>query len=259
MLQRRVSCPPSVPNATSPDPAAAAALLLRQAARAGWLGLASAASPAAVPAMAGALPVLEQLAQEIAGCTRCKLASGRQHTVPGEGAPRARLMLVGEGPGAEEDRTGRPFVGAAGQLLDRILEKGMGLARSEVFIANVLKCRPPGNRDPEPDEVGACLPYLERQIAAVQPELVLALGRHAAHALLETADSLQKLRGRLHARPRGGPQVLVTYHPAYLLRNPAAKADCWQDVQIGLEFLGLPRPARAQGGNEARNSAPQPD
>lgn len=167
-------------------------------------------------------------------------------------------MLVGEGPGAEEDRTGRPFVGAAGQLLDRILEKGMGLARSEVFIANVLKCRPPGNRDPEPDEVAACLPYLERQIATVQPELVLALGRHAAQALLESADSLQKLRGRLHTRPGGRPPVLVTYHPAYLLRNPAAKADCWKDVQIGLEFLGLPRPVRALPGSDPGNSAPQP-
>lgn len=246
-----------MPNATPHDAAAAAALLLRQAARAGLSGLAPAGSAAGL--LTQDLPALAQLAVEISGCTRCKLAPTRQHTVPGEGAPRARLMVVGEGPGAEEDRTGRPFVGAAGQLLDRILEKGMGLARAEVFIANVLKCRPPGNRDPEPDEVSACLPYLERQIAAVQPELVLALGRHAAHALLDCTDALQKLRGKLHARPQGGPPVLVTFHPAYLLRNPAAKADCWQDVQRGLDFLGLPRPARAVPRGEAGNSTVQAD
>lgn len=205
------------------------------------------------------MPVLSQLAQQIAGCTRCKLAPGRHLTVPGEGAPRARLMLIGEGPGGEEDRTGRPFVGAAGQLLDRILDKGMGLRREEVFIANVLKCRPPGNRDPEPDEVSACLPFLEAQIEAVGPELLLALGRHAAHALLETGASLQSLRGRIHTRPNGNQAVLVTFHPAYLLRNPAAKKDCWQDIQLGLDFLGLARPAPAEPAAEQGNLRPRPD
>jgi DNA polymerase len=231
----------------------AAALLLRQATQAGLCSL-----PVSV-AQKAELPPLSVLAQEIAGCTRCKLAGTRQLTVPGEGPARARLMLVGEGPGAEEDRSGRPFVGAAGQLLDRILQSGMGLRREDVFIANVLKCRPPGNRDPEPDEVSACLPYLEEQIRLVQPELLLALGRHAAHALLETSASVQKLRGLIHVRPRLNQRVLVTFHPAYLLRNPAAKKDCWQDIQIGMDFLGLPRPSRSEPAPDVGNQASRAD
>ncbi len=205
------------------------------------------ATPAA-PAGADAAALLHQIAQEVAGCTRCALAQGRACTVPGEGAPRARLMVVGEGPGAEEDRTGRPFVGAAGQLLDKILQSGMGLRREEVFIANVVKCRPPGNRDPAPEEVAACSPFLERQIAAIRPDLILALGRHAAHHLLGTDLSLQRLRGRLQTRPQGGPPVLVTFHPAYLLRNPGAKKDCWQDIQVGMGFLGLKGPPDRNSG-----------
>ena len=228
-----------MPHVPYPPPSAAraaVALLLHQAARAGLDQLPQGSNPPPPTAP------LALLAQTIAGCTGCRLASGRQQTVPGEGPPKARLMVIGEGPGAEEDRTGRPFVGAAGQLLDRILQNGMGLTREQVFIANVLKCRPPGNRDPEPDEVVACQPFLEAQILAVEPELLLALGRHAAHALLESQASLQSLRGRVHTRPRSNQRVLVTYHPAYLLRNPAAKKDCWQDIQIGLDFLGLSKP-----------------
>lgn len=156
-------------------------------------------------------------------------------------------MVVGEGPGAEEDRTGRPFVGAAGQLLDKILGSGMGLRREEVFIANLVKCRPPGNRDPAPEEIAACAPFLERQIAALRPELLLALGRHAAQQLLGSTAPLASLRGRLHERPGGGPPVLATFHPAYLLRNPAAKRDCWLDVQLAMRRLGLTPPT--EGGN----------
>lgn len=219
------------------DPRAlhAASALLGQAARAG-LDRAPLARPAT------GLDDLAILAAEVAACTRCPLAATRQRTVPGEGAPRARLMVVGEGPGAEEDRTGRPFVGAAGQLLDKILGSGMGLRREEVFIANVVKCRPPGNRDPAAEEVAACSGFLERQIAAIRPELLLALGRHAAHHLTGVAAPLSALRGRVHPRPGGGPPVLVTFHPAYLLRNPAAKKDCWQDVQQAMALLGLQRP-----------------
>jgi uracil-DNA glycosylase family 4 len=245
-----------VPDASMPDPRAlhAAALLFGQAARAGLDRVAiegreaapSRHAPAPTSPTAGTFPAadaaLAQIALEIAACTRCPLAATRGLTVPGEGAPRARLMLVGEGPGAEEDRTGRPFVGAAGQQLDKILAGGMGLRREEVFIANVVKCRPPGNRDPAPEEAAACTPFLERQIAAVQPELLLALGRHAAQQLTGSSAPLSSLRGRIHARP-SGPPVLVTFHPAYLLRNPAAKRDCWEDVQRAIAHLGLHAPA----------------
>ncbi len=166
--------------------------------------------------------------------------------MPGEGSPAARVVFVGEAPGAAEDRSGRPFVGRAGQLLEAILEKGMGLSRQQVYIANVLKCRPPENRDPTPAEKAACTPFLEEQLATLQPELIIALGRHAANHLLGTEMSLGRLRGRLHARPQGGPPVLVTYHPAYLLRNPAAKQDCWMDIQLGMAHLGLPLPPRRE-------------
>jgi DNA polymerase len=148
-------------------------------------------------------------------------------------------MFVGEGPGAKEDRSGRPFVGAAGQLLEKIIENGMGLSRSEVFIANVVKCRPPQNRTPLPPEVSACIPFLEQQIAAVNPELVVALGRPAAHYLLQTAAPISELRGKIFKRPQDGLPVLVTYHPAFLLYEPARKADCWADIQVAMRFLGL--------------------
>lgn len=239
---------------TKPDAREAASLLLRQAARAGLDRCAAATRSIS----AIACSPLDQIALTVAACTRCPLAATRQRTVPGEGAPDARLMLVGEGPGAEEDRTGRPFVGAAGQLLDKILQQGMGLRREDVFIANVLKCRPPGNRDPEPSEAAACSSYLESQIAAVGPELLIALGRHAAQQLTGSSGSLQSLRGRMHKRPGGGPPVLVTFHPAYLLRNPAAKKDCWSDIQQALGFLGLPLPPAQNSGETASgNQVPQ--
>ena len=194
--------------------------------------------PAAPPA-----DPLQALAAEVAACQLCGLCESRHRTVPGEGHPQARIVFVGEAPGADEDQSGRPFVGAAGQLLTKIITQGMGLRRDEVFICNVLKCRPPGNRDPQPEEKAACTPYLERQLRAIQPELVIALGRHAANHLLQREDSLGRLRGQLHSHALGFP-VLATYHPAYLLRSPAAKADCWQDIQIGMRHLGLPLPPR---------------
>ncbi|HEX5313375.1 MAG TPA: uracil-DNA glycosylase [Gammaproteobacteria bacterium] len=174
----------------------------------------------------------ERLESEVSTCTRCALAAGRTRTVFGLGARDARWMFVGEGPGAEEDRRGEPFVGRAGQLLDAMLA-AIGLARRQVYIANVVKCRPPGNRDPLPEEADACWPYLRSQIAWVNPALVIALGAVAARRLLGVEDSLGRLRGRVHEGP-DGHALLVTYHPAYLLRNPAAKREAWQDLKLAL-------------------------
>ena len=185
---------------------------------------------------------LDEIAARIASCEACRLCATRSRTVPGEGSRHARILFVGEAPGADEDASGRPFVGKAGQLLTKIIENGMGLPRGQVFIANVLKCRPPGNRDPEPEEKRACTPFLEEQIEAIRPELIIALGRHAANHLLDRQTSLGRLRGQFHERPNGGPPVLVTYHPAYLLRNPASKRDCWEDIQLAMEQLGIPKP-----------------
>ncbi len=224
-------------NRVMADPVhAAAALLLQQ--ELGELGV-DCLAPPAPPAALG----LEQIATAVAGCHACPLASTRTCTVPGEGAVGAAVMFVGEAPGRDEDLSGRPFVGPAGQLLTKIIESGMGLRREQVFIANVLKCRPPGNRDPQAQEKEACTPFLEQQIASLQPRLLVALGRHAANHLLGCDQPLGSLRGRLHEKP-GRPPLLATYHPAYLLRNPAAKRDCWQDIQIGMHHLGLTPPAR---------------
>lgn len=182
----------------------------------------------------GALESLEQVAARIAGCTRCPLAKGRTNTVPGEGHPSAELMLVGEGPGAKEDETGRPFVGAAGELLTQILHS-IGIARESVFIANVVKCRPPQNRKPLPDESAACLPYLRRQVQLVRPKVILALGGTAAEALLGVRQTLGQLRGAVHRY--GGVPLVVTYHPAALLRNPNWKKPTWDDVRIARQLL----------------------
>jgi DNA polymerase len=170
--------------------------------------------------------------------------------VPGEGNPHARLMFVGEAPGADEDAQGRPFVGRAGQLLDRMIG-AMGLARSEVFIANVLKCRPPGNRDPQPQEVTACLPFLQAQLALVRPEVICSLGKHSAHALLGCKDPISRLRGRFFEY-RGVP-LLPTFHPSYLLRSPEEKRTAWKDLQLVMQRLGLPAPAQRQGQGEGED------
>jgi uracil-DNA glycosylase family 4 len=189
---------------------------------------------------------LADLAAQVRCCTRCPaLAAARSQTVFGEGSPTARLMFIGEAPGADEDRTGRPFVGRAGMLLTDMITKGMGLKREEVYIANVLKSRPPENRTPLPDEVAHCLPYLERQIAIIRPEFLCLLGRVAASALLKTNQSMSALRGRWLAYR--GIQTLVTFHPAYLLRNPAAKRDAWEDLQMLMRAMGLTLPSRRKG------------
>ena len=189
---------------------------------------------------------LLSLAEEVAGCERCPhLAAARTRTVFGEGSATARLMFIGEAPGADEDRTGRPFIGRAGALLTDMITKGMGLDRADVYIANVLKSRPPENRDPLPEEVAHCLPFLERQIAIIRPEFLCLLGKVAASTLLETALPMGRLRGKWH-RYRGIPAV-VTYHPSYLLRNPAAKKDAWGDLQMLMQAMGLKPPARREG------------
>lgn len=171
---------------------------------------------------------LAALAAEAEACESCRLARGRTRVVFGTGDPNADLMFVGEGPGAEEDRQGLPFVGAAGQLLDKIIQ-AIGLERAQVYIANVVKCRPPGNRDPLPDEAAACRPYLDRQIDLVQPKVIVALGRVAAQALLGNDLPLGRMRGRWFT-VRGVP-TMVTYHPAALLRNRAWKRPTWEDMQ----------------------------
>jgi len=177
---------------------------------------------------------LDAIAKLIAGCTKCRLCEGRRHTVPGEGAADARLVVVGEGPGRVEDETGRPFVGPAGELLTKILA-AIELPRERVFICNVVKCRPPENRLPQFDEIAACVPYLFRQIEIVKPKVILAMGGTAAQTVLNTKQSLGALRNHVH-RFRGIP-VIVTYHPAALLRNPNWKKPTWDDVRIARRLI----------------------
>lgn len=179
---------------------------------------------------------LEAVASVVATCTGCPLCEGRTNTVPGEGNPSAKLMCVGEGPGESEDLSGRPFVGRAGELLNKILES-IEVPRPEVYIANIVKCRPPRNRAPLPDERSACLPYLHRQIAIVRPKVLLALGGTAAEALLGVKKSLGDLRLRVHSWD--GIPLIVTYHPAALLRNPNWKRPAWDDVRIARQLLEL--------------------
>jgi uracil-DNA glycosylase family 4 len=181
-----------------------------------------------------ALDSLDKLAAHVASCTRCPLYSTATNPVPGEGNPNADFMCVGEAPGATEDETGRPFVGAAGQLLTKILA-AIDFKREDVYICNVLKHRPPGNRNPRPEEVTACSPYLIRQIELIRPKVILALGTFAAQTLLDTKLSIGKLRGQVH-RYYGVPLV-VTYHPAALLRNPGWKRPTWEDVQLARRIL----------------------
>ena len=189
---------------------------------------------------------LTALATDAASCTKCPLHETRNSVVFGVGNTDADLMFIGEAPGADEDRQGEPFVGRAGQLLTQIIEGGMKLKREDVYIANVLKCRPPGNRNPEPVEVETCNPYLVRQIELIQPKVIIALGSFAAQMLLGTKIGITKLRGEFHACNVAGlrvlphkkpPVVMPTFHPAYLLRNPNAKADVWEDIKKVLAFL----------------------
>jgi uracil-DNA glycosylase family 4 len=184
------------------------------------------------------------LQQQVRNCTRCNLHTTRKTTVFGEGNPKANWLLVGEAPGAEEDRQGLPFVGRAGQLLNRMLFS-IDLARNDVFVANVLKCRPPDNRDPFGEEVSACESFLHQQVKFIQPKIILAMGRFAAQALLRTDQTIGQLRGRIHRYPAYDIPLVVTYHPAYLLRSPQSKAKAWADL-----ILALAESERVAGGED---------
>ncbi len=193
---------------------------------------------------------LKLIREDLGDCTRCKLHRGRTNLVFGVGNPRAELMFVGEGPGADEDAQGEPFVGRAGQLLNNMI-KAMGLQREDVYIANVVKCRPPGNRTPEPDECETCSPFLMRQIATIKPKVVVALGATAARNLLAMNSSLGELRGQFYDfQPAGsdaswpGVRLAVTYHPAYLLRDPRQKGEAWKDLQMVMKYLGIEPPKK---------------
>ena len=184
---------------------------------------------------------LQRLAREVAACVKCQeLAATRSQTVFGVGNPHARLVFFGEAPGADEDKQGEPFVGRAGQLLTKIIE-ACTLKREDVFILNVLKCRPPGNRNPTPEESDNCRPYFERQFEIIRPEFICCLGAIAATTLLETTAPIGRLRGRFHDWQ--GIQVMATYHPAYLLRNPAAKKLVWDDVKMLMKAMGIKLPS----------------
>jgi DNA polymerase len=186
-------------------------------------------------------PALVAIRQELGDCTRCKLAPGRHQLVFGVGNPTAELVFVGEGPGEDEDRQGEPFVGRAGQLLTRMIE-AMGYTRGDVYIANVVKCRPPGNRNPEPDEIEACEPFLRAQLAALRPRVIVALGKFAAQTLLRESTPISRLRGRWAAYQ--GVKLMPTFHPAYLLRSPDEKKKAWEDLQLVMKELGKPLPRR---------------
>lgn len=191
-----------------------------------WDGTAPAAGP----------ETLDRIRRELGDCRRCQLADSRNNIVFGEGDANARLVFVGEAPGFNEDQEGRPFVGAAGQLLTRIIG-AMKLSREAVYICNILKCRPPGNRNPLPDEIAACVPFLERQLMAIRPEVIVALGKFAAQTLLATDTPISRLRGRFHEYR--GIKVMPTFHPAFLLHNPDRKRDVWEDMQKVMAVLGL--------------------
>jgi uracil-DNA glycosylase len=182
-------------------------------------------------------PALLAVREDLGECTRCKLGQGRTRLVFGVGDPAAELMFVGEGPGADEDRQGEPFVGRAGQLLTKMIE-AMGYRRGEVYIANVVKCRPPENRNPEPDEMDACEPFLRAQIAAIRPKVIVALGKVAVHALLRETSPISRLRGRWFDYE--GVRLMPTFHPAYLLRSPDEKRKAWEDLQLVMKELGKP-------------------
>jgi len=187
-----------------------------------------------------AAETLEDIQRDLGQCTRCPLHQGRTNLVFGEGSPRADLMFVGEAPGEDEDRQGRPFVGRSGQLLTDIIVKGLKMRREDVYIGNIVKCRPPKNRDPLPEEAQTCMPFLHRQIRAVRPKVICALGKVATHYLLGTAEPISKLRHRFHDLE--GIPVMPTYHPSFLLRQPEMKRETWEDVKLII--------ARLQDGND---------
>jgi DNA polymerase len=211
----------------------------------------TAASAAVAPAIAAAesasgeprdLRRLEVLAEIVRGCTRCGLCKQRKQAVFARGTGSSGVCFVGEGPGADEDAQGLPFVGKAGQLLDRMIE-AMGLGRDEVYVCNIVKCRPPDNRKPEPDEMAACMPYLDEQLELIAPRVIVALGATAVQGLLGTSEGIMRLRGKWKSY-RGQIDVMPTFHPAYLLRTPAAKREAWEDLQEVLRRIGRSVPAR---------------
>jgi DNA polymerase len=207
-------------------------------------------APAPRPPRPPAAPVLSTEGAElrdlqavrdwVGDCQRCKLAGGRKTIVFGQGNAQAQLMFVGEAPGADEDEQGLAFVGRAGQLLTDIIEKGLKIPRADVFIANVLKCRPPQNRNPEPDEILACQPFLEKQIALIRPKVLVGLGKFSAQWLLKSMEPVSRLRGRIG--DYDGIKVVPTFHPAYLLRNPGAKKDVWEDMKVVRRLLAEDEP-----------------
>ncbi len=188
---------------------------------------------------------LKTIREDIGDCTRCRLHKGRKNIVFGVGNPNAEIMFVGEGPGADEDEQGEPFVGRAGQLLNNMIA-AMGLKRSDVYIANVVKCRPPQNRTPEKDECDTCSPFLMRQVEVIRPKVIVALGAIAAKNLLAVNESMANLRGRWYDFKNS--HLLVTYHPAYLLRDPRQKKEAWKDLQMVMKYLGLKVPAKTPEG-----------
>lgn len=223
---------PPVPRILAPAPATPppAALLEVPVQTRPYLG----ALPGVVP---GERPLLDDIRRELGDCRRCKLCTGRKNIVFGSGNPRAELVFVGEGPGENEDQQGVPFVGAAGQLLTKMIE-AMGYRRDDIYICNVVKCRPPGNRNPEPDEVAACEPFLRAQLKAIQPRAIVALGKFAAQTLLRDPTPITRMRGNW--REYEGIQLMPTFHPAYLLRQPAEKRKAWEDLQQVMKFFGKP-------------------
>lgn len=216
-------------------------------ARSGLLGVTAASSPRSTSPIPAALPSLTQVRDDLGDCRRCPLCETRKNIVFGVGNPNADLMFIGEAPGADEDRQGEPFVGAAGQLLTKMIE-AMGWTREHVYIANVLKCRPPGNRDPQPDEVAQCEPFLKKQLAVIKPRMIVTLGRFATHALLKVDTPISRLRGTF--RSYEGIQLMPTFHPAALLREPARKREVWSDLQqviAALRGMGIEPPNPTKG------------
>ncbi len=183
----------------------------------------------------GEIPTLDQIRRELGDCRRCKLCTGRKNLVFGVGNPRAELVFVGEGPGEQEDLQGVPFVGPAGELLTKMIQ-AMGFTRDQVYICNVVKCRPPGNRNPEPDEIAACEPFLRAQLVALQPKVIVALGKFAAQTLLRDSTPITRLRGNW--REYQGVKLMPTFHPAYLLRSPHEKKKAWDDLQQVMKIFG---------------------
>jgi uracil-DNA glycosylase len=224
-----LSEPPARPPVSRPSAAASSGRLLDVPQKAP-------ASAGPLPGvMEGERPTLDQIRRELGDCQRCKLCTGRKNIVFGAGNPRAELVFVGEGPGEQEDLQGVPFIGAAGELLTKMIQ-AMGFSRDDVYICNVVKCRPPGNRNPEPDEIAACEPFLRAQLMALQPKIIVALGKFAAQTLLRDSTPITRMRGQW--REYQGVKLMPTFHPAYLLRSPNEKRKAWEDLQQVMKILG---------------------